>query len=262
MGYADIDGLRIHYHSAGHLSVPKGQHVLYVHRTGCDRPGVAQPICGRMADRHTPVAIDLPGHGQSSGSGFRGAADYTHYAVRLADHLGWDRFVIAGHSLGGGIALTAAIYYEDRLTGMMLIDTGARLRVDPSVLENSRQLAAGEAGIAIDPRLGFAKSHTSVHHRCDRCPSRVGTDPKVTYKDWISDDTFDCMSRVANIHTPSIAICGDEDYFTPVKYAEYFRDRMPHCQLEIIPQAGHWTYEEQPETFDRIVRTYLDTLPR
>ena len=260
MGYADIDGLRIHYHSAGHLSVSKGQRVLYVHGTGCDGR-VWQRHMRALADRHTPVAIDLPGHGQSSGSGFRGAADYTHYAVRLADHLGWDRFVIAGHSLGGGVALTAAIYYAERLAGMMLIDTGARLRVDPNVLENSRQLAAGEAGIAIDPRLGFAKSTPqSIVDAIDVL--RVGTDPKVTYKDWISDDTFDCMSRVANIHTPSIAICGDEDYFTPVKYAEYFRDRMPHCQLAIIPQAGHWTYEEQPETFDRIVRTYLDTLPR
>ena len=257
MGYADIDGLRIHYHTTGESS--HGQRVLYVHGTGCDGR-VWHRHMRAMADRHTPVAIDLPGHGLSSGTGFRGAADYTHYAIRLADHLGWDRFVIAGHSLGGGIALTAAIYYADRLAGMMLVDTGARLRVDPNVLENSRQLAAGEAGIAIDPRLGFAKSTPqSLVDTLNALTSE--TDPKVTYKDWISDDTFDCMSRVANIHTPSIAICGDEDYFTPVKYAEYFRDRMPHCQLAVIPQAGHWTYEEQPETFDRIVRAYLDNLP-
>ena len=116
---------------------------------------------GAIADRHTPVAIDLPGHGQSSGTGFRGVADYTHYVVRLAAHLGWDRFVIAGHSLGGGIALTTAIYYADRLAGLMLIDTGARLRVDPNVLENSRRLAAGKAGIALDPAFGLCRKHTS-----------------------------------------------------------------------------------------------------
>ena len=258
MGFADIDGLRIHYHTAGHLGVSQGQRVLYVHGTGCDGR-VWERHINAIADSHTPVAIDMPGHGQSSGSGFRGAADYTHYTVRLADHLGWDKFVIAGHSLGGGIALTTAIYYPDRLAGLMLIDTGARLRVDPNVLENSRRLAAGEEGIPIDPRLGFAKSTSqSLVDTINALTEE--TDPKVTYKDWISDDTFDCMSRVANIQTPSIAICGDEDYFTPAKYAQFFHDRMPNCQLQIIPQAGHWTYEEQPETFDRIVREYLDNL--
>lgn len=59
--------------------------------------------------------------------------------------------MIAGHFLGGGIALASAIYCSERLAGMMLIDTGARLRVDANVLENARQLAAGEAGIPIDP---------------------------------------------------------------------------------------------------------------
>ena len=248
MGFADIDGLRIHYHTAGDLSASHGQRVLYVHGTGCDGR-VWQRHMQAIADRHTPVAIDLPGHGLSSGDGFRGAADYTHYAIQLADHLGWDRFVIAGHSLGGGIALTSAVYYSERLAGMMLIDTGARLRVDPNVLENARQLAAGEESIPIDPRLGFAKSTSqSVVDAISTLTAE--TDPRVTCKDWVSDDTFDFMSRVGNI-------AGDEDYFTPVKYAQYLHDRMPNCQLEIIPQAGHWTYVEQPETFDRIVKTYL-----
>lgn len=83
----------------------------------------------------------------------------------------------------------------------------------------------------------------------------------MTYKDWVSDDTCDFMSRVGQIKIPAVAICGDEDYFTPPKYARYLHGRMPNCQLEIIPQADHWAYQEQPETFDRIVRGYLDKLP-
>ena len=82
----------------------------------------------------------------------------------------------------------------------------------------------------------------------------------MTYRDWLADDSFDFMSRVGGIQTPALAICGDEDYFTPVKYAEYFRDRIANCRLEVIPHAGHWTYEEQPDTFDRIVLDYLGTL--
>jgi pimeloyl-ACP methyl ester carboxylesterase len=134
MGVAEIDGLRIHYHAARDLSAPKGQRVLYVHGTGCDTRVWAQHL-STIADMHTPVAIDLPGHGQSDGDRFRGMADHAHYVTELSTTLGWDRFVIAGHSMGGGIALTVALYHADRLNGMMLIDTGARLRVAPSIIQ-------------------------------------------------------------------------------------------------------------------------------
>lgn len=258
MGLVDIDGLRIHYRSVGDVAADTGRKLLYVHGTGCDGR-VWERHMRAMAAWHTPVAIDLPGHGESGGQGFRGVVDYTYYTLRLADALGWQRFVIAGHSLGGAVALAASVYYPARLIGMLLVDTGARLRVDPNVLENSRRLATGQVGIPIDPRLGFSRSTPQA--LVDRLNALTAeTDPRVTYRDWLADDSFDFMTRVAHIHTPSLAICGDEDSFTPVKYAEYFRDRMPNCRLQVIAQAGHWTYEEQPETFDRIVKDYVDGL--
>lgn len=258
MAFVEIDGLRIRYRSVGDVTAGKGHNLLYVHGTGCDGR-VWERHMRAMAAQHTPVAIDLPGHGGSGGLGFRGVVDYTHSAVQLADRLGWQRFVIAGHSLGGGIALAAAVYHPDRLAGLMLIDTGARLRVDPNVLENSRRLAAGLDGMPIDPRLGFAqRTPQEVVDRLNALSAEA--DPRVTYRDWLADDSFDFMSRVDGIQTPALAVCGDEDYFTPVKYAEYFRDRMPNCRLEVISHAGHWTYEEQPDIFDRIVGEYLGTL--
>jgi pimeloyl-ACP methyl ester carboxylesterase len=73
MGFVEIDGLRIHYHTIGELRPARGQCVLYVHGTGCNTK-VWQPHMAAVAAAHTPVAIDLPGHGQSTGSGFRGVA--------------------------------------------------------------------------------------------------------------------------------------------------------------------------------------------
>lgn len=71
MGFADIDSLQIHYRTVRDLSVPHGYGILYVHRTGCDGR-VGQRHMQAIADSHTPVAIDLPGHGLSTGDGFRG----------------------------------------------------------------------------------------------------------------------------------------------------------------------------------------------
>jgi pimeloyl-ACP methyl ester carboxylesterase len=260
MGFTDIDGLRIHYQSIGDLAQPRGQRVLYVHGTGCNTRVWEQHMTA-LAETHTPVAIDLPGHGQSAGRGFRGAADYSYFVVKLAQALGWERFVVAGHSMGGAIALTTALYHADLLNGLLLIDTGARLRVHPDILQASR--LAAETGRRLPMRRDWGFASTTPQSVVDAVEAMTAdTDPRVTYVDWICDDTFDCLSRLQDIRVPALAICGQEDRLTPVKYHQFFHTHMPNCQLVVIKQAGHWLFLEQPQEFTRLVRDFLDRLPR
>ena len=249
-----IDATRIHYREVG--ADRAGARVLYIHGTGCDGR-VWERHLGAL-ERHHGVALDLAGHGSSEGLGFRGVADHAHVVVSLADHLGWDRFAVAGHSLGGGIALAAALYWPERIRALLMIGSGARLRVDPAILAAARREAAGET-VAGDPRLGFAAATPdAVVEAVNR--GRADADPQVTYRDWIADDTCDFLSRVASVAVPTLALCGDEDRLTPPKYHEFLRDHMPQCRLAVIPGAGHWSFAEQPEAFDRAVSAFLDTL--
>jgi len=255
MGFAEIDGLRIAYRGNPHGG--RGRPVLYVHGTGCNAR-VWDRHRAAIGDHHTAVAIDLPGHGDSEGSGFRGVADYAHYTTELAESFGWGRFVLAGHSLGGGVALAAALYRAELLDALMLIDTGARLRVEPARLDLARRAAAGEP-VAQDPRLGFAPS--TPQSVVDAVQMTIGEpDPRVTYKDWLADDTCDLMSRLAGVAVPALALCGEVDPLTPVKYHTHFRDVMPRCRLEVISGAGHWPMAEQPRAFDAAVRQFLAEL--
>jgi pimeloyl-ACP methyl ester carboxylesterase len=259
MGFVEIDGLRIHYQRRGELTPARGQCVLYVHGTGCNTK-VWQQHMAAVAEAHTPVAIDLPGHGQSTGSGFRGVADYSHFVVELATHLGWKRFVVAGHSMGGAIALTIALYHAELLNGLMLIDTGARLRVHPAILQAARQVA--RTGRRLPPERSWGYASSTPQSVVDAVHAMTAdTDPRVTYKDWICDDSFDVMSRVPTITVPTLAVCGEEDKLTPLKYHRFFQEKMPNCQLAVIPHAGHWSYIEQPEAFSRVVSAFLTGLP-
>lgn len=259
MGVVTIADRTIHYHAVGDPARRTGQRVLYVHGTGCNAR-VWEPHLAAIADAHVPVAIDLPGHGQSPGHGFRGIADYAYFVVELARALGWSRFVLAGHSMGGAVALTTALYHADLLAGLVLVDTGARLRVHPTLLRGSRQAAESGHAPATDRSWGYAASTPQTI--VDEVQAvTAGTDPWVTYGDWIADDSFDVMSRVKDISVPILAVCGREDRLTPVKYHEFLRSQISGCRLAIIEGAGHWVFREQPEAFTREVRAFLDGLP-
>src|SRR5262245_12090098 len=204
MGSVAIAGRTIAYTSVDRRPPRGGRRVLYVHGTGCNA-SVWVAHMDAIADAHTPVAIDLPGHGASPGAGFRGVADYAYFVVELAKALGWDRFVVVGHSLGGAIALVTALYHPELIDGLVLVDTGARLRVHPALLKGAR--AAVEAGRApaTDRTWGFASATPQAI--VDEVEAlTAGTDPRVTFADWMADDTFDVMSRVREIRVPTLAV--------------------------------------------------------
>ncbi len=70
------------------------------------------------------VALDLPGFGSSDAreSGYT-MDELAGEVIRVADHLGLERFVLGGHSMGGYVALRVAAHHRDRLAGLVLIDT-------------------------------------------------------------------------------------------------------------------------------------------
>lgn len=258
MPSTEIEGLTIHY---DHLTPPAqtgGQRVIYIHGTGCNARVFAAHLRA-MAAEHELVALDLPGHGRSGGNGFRGAADHAFFVGALIEHLGWDHCVVAGHSLGGGIALSVAIYFPQRVSGLMLIDTGARLRVNPKILELARKTASAGRDPGGDSRAGFADSTPQAI--VDEVNAQTaGCDPAVKYRDWIADDSFDVMGRLAQITVPVLAVCGAEDPLTPLKYHEFMRDHLPDCRLDVITGAGHWPFAEQPQAFNSSVGKFLRSL--
>src|SRR5688572_1906018 len=72
------------------------------------------------------VAPDHRGHGASSKPDGEAAYTFDEFAadaLALADHLGWERFALLGHSMGGMIAQYVALTAPERLAGLVLMDT-------------------------------------------------------------------------------------------------------------------------------------------
>lgn len=228
--------------------------LVFIHGSG-DSSRVWQPQLTYFPQAH---ALDLPGHGQRPDSLPLKAsvADYARatYAIIRAELELRARPIIAGHSLGGAIALQMALDYGKELDGLILIGTGARLRVHPTLLAQAQQTPELAKGRLTE----LATTEPTIRQTTLREVSP--SDPMSLYRDLVACDAFDVMNRLHEITAPTLIICGADDQLTPVKYSTYLHQHIPGSQLEVIEQAGHYVMREQTEVANRAIEMWLATL--
>ncbi len=192
------------------------------------------------------MAIDLPGHGQRADTlpAEVTVLDYARAAHEIITReLQLDSPIIAGHSLGGAIALMMALEYEAELSGLVLIGTGARLRVHPKLLDDARQTPQ-QARVQFS-ELAVAPTHPTLpQNLLQEQPAPAST---MLYRDLAACDVFDVMARLPQITLPALILCGADDRLTPVKYSQYLHQHLAGSTLRVIPDAGHYVMREQPQ---------------
>jgi len=206
--------------------------IICVHGAG-ESSALWQPVVDQLP---MATALDLPGHG---GKGGHGENTVEGYAQWLASHIEGDEpVVLAGHSLGGAIALRLALQPQrpSWLAGLALVGSGARLRVSPDILHLLRTDFAAAGDLLYEWAAGD-KSVAGLRETFDTAMSQAG--PGITEGDYLAADGFDAMDVVREIDLPALAIVGSEDRMTPPKYTRYLRDTMPNCRLVEIEGAGH-----------------------
>jgi pimeloyl-ACP methyl ester carboxylesterase len=208
--------------------------------------------------KHSVYRLDLPGHG---GSGPRGEERISAYSqwVRLSSQKLFAQrpFVLAGHSMGGAIVLELALDPPAGLQGIVLVGSGAKLAVTRAIFQMLSENP--EAFFETIGQFAFSSATPmAVRERFVRmtrtCP------PPVIFNDFKACDRFDIRSRLPEIKLPTLVLCGEEDQLTPVKYSRYLHENITASRLVLIPHAGHMVMAEQPETLNRAVESFLDTL--
>ena len=203
------------------------------------------------------VSVDLPGHGEAGGTGEESIEAYAHHLLHLLRSLPGEVFCLFGHSLGGAIVQMSALLSAQHVEALVLVGTGARLRVLPAVLTNIRERFQEAARLMSDYAFSKKTSEDIVQSGMEAI---LMARPEILLGDLTACDRFDIMDRVGEIQAPTLIICGRDDMLTPPKYAEYLANMIKDARLEIIEGAGHMVMIEQPEQLNRSVMGFLETL--
>ncbi len=229
--------------------------LVFIHGSG-DSARIWRLQAEQLGRDHQVCAIDLPGHGQrldtlSVEVTVQEYAKAAHEIIQDELHLA--RPIIAGHSLGGTIALMMALEYGPELGGLILIGTGGRLRVHPTLLEAART-APQQARLQLG-ELSVTQAHTGTIQAIMN--EQVPPEPHILYRDLAACHVFDCMAQMHEISLPTLIICGADDRLTPVKYSQFLHDHITGSTLRIIPNAGHYVMREQPEAVNSAIGEWL-----
>ena len=248
--------------------------VLLIHGAG-DSAAVWEGQLAALADQHRLLALDLPGHGARLTEPAH--ADHAANAAEVARALevaGMEHPVLVGHSMGGAVALTYALGSETggagsipqgRLRGLVLVASGARLRMHPTFLEAARERAQappraplGEPVVPPERCLGpnarpavidWLRTHSG------QCTAQA------VYADFRANNAFDVMDRLGEILVPTLVVGGAEDSMAPPKFVQFLADGIPNARLVLLPGVGHYPMLEQPEPFNHALADFLAALP-
>ncbi len=252
MSVAQVGEDSIYYVQQGEEGLP----VVFVHGAGGSHLIWWNQVRA-LAPIARPIAMDLPGHGKSSPAGRNSVDAYRDVIAGFLDALGLDRAVVVGHSMGGAIAQAVALAHPDRLAGLVLVGTGARLRVLPAILDGVLNAFGQTAQIVTD--YSFAPdADASLKRKSEEqfrlCP------PQITHGDFSACNAFDILPRVGDIRVPTLIICGRQDQMTPPKYSEFLAAKIPNARLVLVEGAGHYVMIEQPEEVSRALTEFVTNL--
>jgi pimeloyl-ACP methyl ester carboxylesterase len=254
MPYANVGNDKIYYAERGTQGTP----IIFVHGSGASHLIWGEQVRA-LGEITRALALDLPGHGRSDPPGRASMNAYRDLVLGLLDALGFERAVVAGHSLGGGIAQTLALSHPDRVAGLGLIGTGARLRVLPQILDGIVSPRDFNQTTEFIVDNSYASGLDAAMRRRAIADLRA-CPPQVTHDDFSACNVFDLMARVSEIRAPTIVICGQQDKMTPVKYSEYLVSKIPNACLVVVDGAGHSVMLEQAEQVNQALLEFMRNL--
>jgi pimeloyl-ACP methyl ester carboxylesterase len=266
--YIQVKGYATQIYYRGKTTLPdvppdlsRGRKILLVHGAGSNGHTFHRQV-EALGEKQSPVALDLPGHGRSSGvEGLTSVGDYADFIAAMLDALQLKSTVVLGHSMGGAIAMELALRHPARVDALVLSSTAAKFNLTDERIEALRGVMMGRAPQAFNTD-GYSPKTLKENFDVVRegWMEQIKTDPRVRYTDLVACSKVDLRESISKIDKPTLVLCGADDQGTTVKDAELIVSKIKGAKLEVIPDAGHYAPREQPARYIATVAQFLESL--
>ncbi|MEU5878291.1 alpha/beta hydrolase [Spirillospora sp. NPDC047279] len=270
MPFAELGDVRLFYtDDAPDDAVANGTTLLLVHGYAADSQDWAWHIAGLTAAGYRVVAPDLRGHGNSSApaTGYR-PADLAADMIALLDHLGVDRVIALGHSMGTMVVSTLAVEHAARIRALVCVDPAYGMPAEiaafmPAMVEGLLKDPV-PAVLGMEPVLytPVTPAHVRTAHarKIQATPEHV---LKQAFPAMFTDEGRwatrpESEAYLAGRDCPVLACWAD-----PARAAwEAEQFKHPASRAVSWPAAGHRLHEERPAEFLLVVKKWLKELDK
>jgi len=213
-----------------------------------------------LSKHHRLILWDMRGHGQSdypeNPSAYSEALTVGDIAA-LLDEVGAKKAIVGGLSLGGYMSLAFYRAHPERVSALLIIDTGPGFKKDDArEVWNKRALdtAARFEREGLEVLKSASRERSSVSHRDATGLARAA-------RGMLTQRDARVIEVLPEIKVPSLVVVGADD--TPFLAAsDYMAAKIPGAQKVVIPAAGHAVNIDQPQAFIEAVLPFLDGLPK
>lgn len=248
-----INGKQISYWT-GRRGILEGREtILFIHGAGGGQYTWSYQK-GFFEKEFNPIVIELPGHGESGGEGEEEIMTYAEQVYAFLQAVGVRKIFLVGHSMGGAIVQTLVLTHPDVIKGIILVGTGAKLKVLPMILNGVK----ADFEETVRKITQFSHSRKTPMVFIERgIADMLQCRPEVLYGDFAACDRFDVMKEVEKINLPTLILCGKDDELTSVKYSQFLHSRIKGSKLEVLPNAGHMVMMEAPQAFNEKIAEFV-----
>ncbi|MBV8408572.1 MAG: alpha/beta hydrolase [Alphaproteobacteria bacterium] len=250
-----------------------GPALLFAHGLGGNHLSWWQQVA-HFAARYTCVSFAHRGFAPSDPiAGGPDAADYLGDLEALVEHLGFDDVRLVGQSMGGWTVLEYALAHPEKVKALVLSATSGTLdrrgcdrsgggRYDFWAKEAESKVSAGLAR-GIHPAMGMpaAERHPALHLLYVTIDEMAGSLDKEKVRASLRRIAQRTPGELKDFRVPTLLIAGGEDVVFPPFLASDIAASLPCGEAELIPQAGHSPYFEEPDRFNRLLESFLARQP-
>ena len=232
--------------------------VILVHGAGGTH--LSWPPQIRRLSGYQIIALDLPGHGKSEGIGRQDITEYGKAVTAFMQELRLYKAVIVGFSMGAAIALSLSMHTRNRLIGLGLIGSGAKMQIPQDILEMASNPSTFDSAVNTIIETSYSNSTDSQIKKL-AINKMSETRQTVLYGDLLACKAFDeGESNMNSINMPTVLISGAEDRMTSLKQAERLRDQIGGAQLHTLKGAGHLVMIEEPDKVADLLTGFLNQI--